>query len=180
MGAFLHENVALKHVDLNSTPGWGRPVMTPPSTTYIHAHTHTLTGGMQQAIGQSSVVSVAQTQLAGRWWDAYVGTNALLWLWAQGLDSGLRERISQRYAGWSATPGQHSECCVRSLAWFCFDCVCGSARGIALFVCRALKKTNNNQQLILLSSGVVEEKDFFWITFSFFFLIFCNTLFLGL
>lgn len=151
MGAFLHENVALKHVDLNSTPGWGRLVMTPPpSTTYIHAHTHTLTGGMQQAIGQSGVVSVAQTQLAGRWWDAYVGTNALLRLWAQGLDSGLRERISQRYAGWSATAGQHSECCVRSLAWFCFDCVCGSARGIALFVCRALKKTNNSTYSPLL------------------------------
>lgn len=39
---------------------------------------HTLTGGMQQAVGQFGVISVAQTLLAGGWWDADVSTNTRL------------------------------------------------------------------------------------------------------
>lgn len=128
MGAFLHENVA--HVEthqLEFNTRLGTACFDPLSLT----HTHSLTGGMQQAIGQSRVVSVAQTQLAGGWWDAYISTNTGLRLWTEGLDSGLRERISQWWRS------QHSECCMRLLAWFCFDCLNGS-KGIALFVCRAL------------------------------------------
>lgn len=52
--------------------------------------TGTQIGGMQQAIGQSGVVSVACTQLAGGRWDAHVSTNTRLRLWAQGSDSGQR------------------------------------------------------------------------------------------
>lgn len=37
MGVFLHENVALKHVNLNSTPNRGWPVVT-PSTPHTHTH----------------------------------------------------------------------------------------------------------------------------------------------
>lgn len=97
----------------------------PPPHTYTLTNTHTLTGGMQQAIGQSGVVFVAQTQLAGGRWDAYVSTNTCLRLWAQGLDSGLREKISQWWTAWSGTPRRHSECCVRSFAWFCSSPVYG-------------------------------------------------------
>lgn len=96
MGGFLHENVALKQVSLNLTPGWGQPVLTP----FTNTNTHTLTGGMQQAIGQSRVISVAQTQLAGGSWDTYISTNTGLRLWTEGLDSGLRERISQWWTAW--------------------------------------------------------------------------------
>lgn len=156
MGAFLHENVASKHVNMNSTPGWGTACYDPLHRVHTHwlTHTHTLTGGMQQAIGQSGVVSVAQTQLAVGHRDADVSTNTRLRLRAQGLDAGLRERISQWWTMW--TPGQHPECCVRSLAWFCFACVYGSARALHSFC------LHNSRKIIISSHSapVTTENDF--------------------
>ena len=85
---------------------------------------------MQQAEGQSGVVSVAQAQLAGGRFDAYVGTNTVLRLWAQGLDSGLRERISQ----WWTVREQDSECCVRSLGLVSLRPCIWVSEGIAPFL----------------------------------------------
>lgn len=69
----------------------------------MSSHTHTLTGGVQQAIGL--------TQLAGGCWNSLVSTNTRRRLRAQGLDSGLRETTRE----W----GQCVEgnCCVRLLGW---------------------------------------------------------------
>lgn len=71
--------MCLKHVMLNSTPSWGQHVL-----KHTHMDTHTLTGGVQEAIGQ--------TQLAGGCWNSHVSTNTLRWPRARGLDPGLRER----------------------------------------------------------------------------------------
>ena len=62
-----------------------------------HTHTHTLTGGVQKAIGV--------TQLASGFWDSHVSTNTRLEPKALRLQSGLGETISewgQRVEGNSA------------------------------------------------------------------------------
>ena len=61
-----------------------------------HIQPHTLTVGVQQAIGQSRVVSVTPTQLAGGGWDAHISTNTRLQLWSWGSCARLKEGISQR------------------------------------------------------------------------------------
>lgn len=59
---------------------------------------------MQQAIGQSGLISVEETQLAGGRWDSKVGSNTPIWV--QGSHSGLREGISQRWTVWTVWTGQ--------------------------------------------------------------------------
>lgn len=73
---------------------------------------------MQQAVGQSGVISVAQTQLAGGRWDAYVSTNTCLRIFAQGSHFGLRGRERKSVSGGQCRVGHQAntvKCCVRLL-----------------------------------------------------------------